>query len=128
MTAQGRAGEAGLALIEVLVALGVIAIGLGALFQVVGDGAARARQGADRQAALVVARSQWEAAGLATPLDGRPVVGLDGPLAWTVDSQPYGDGAASEAGTLWLVTVSVRARSGGVPLAQVKGLRLVPAS
>ncbi len=126
MRRDPRASMAGLGLMEVLIALAVVAIGLGALFGVVGDGTLRARQGADRQAALVVARSQLAAAGLAYPLDGRTVNGMAGPLAYTVESRPYGDDAVSEAGNLWLVTVTVRPRAGGVPLATLRSLRLAP--
>ncbi|WP_233559940.1 type II secretion system protein [Oleomonas cavernae] len=121
-----RHGQAGMGLMEVLVALGIVGAGLGVLFNVVGDSALRARHGADKQAALVVARSQIAAAGIAYPLDGRVVNGLAGPLAYSIESRPYGDDAASEAGTLWLVTVSVRARAGGPALAELRSLRLAP--
>lgn len=117
-------GQRGVGLMEVLVALVVVSIGLGTLFGVVGDGTARARQGADRQAALVIARSQLEAAGVAYQLDGRTVSGLAGPLVYSVESRPFGNDTVSEAGTLWLVTVSVAPRAGGAPLAVLRSLRL----
>lgn len=115
----------GFGLVEAMVALAVVGLALATLFSVIGDGAWRAGRQADKQAALVVARSQLTAAGLAYPLDGRPVRGVAGPLAYTIESRPYGDGA-SQTGRLWLVTVSVRARAGGAALAVLRSLRLAP--
>lgn len=129
MTAQrrGRRGQGGFALVEVLVALGVLGLGLGLLFGVVGDNALRSRIQGDRQAALLVARSQLEAAGTAYALDGREVSGVSGPLAYAVRSRPYETAAPSTAGQLWLVTVSVWPRAGGSVIAELRSLRLGPA-
>ncbi|MDD3445553.1 MAG: prepilin-type N-terminal cleavage/methylation domain-containing protein [Zavarzinia sp.] len=116
----------GLALIEVLVALAIVAMGLGALFSVVGDGSLRARTVADRQAALVLAQSELAAAGRDHPLGGAPVTGRAGPLSYTVESRRYGAPGQSLAGDLWFVTVSVRAGQGQPPLVVLGSLRLDP--
>ena len=121
-----RDGQRGFGLVEVLVALGVLGLGLGLLFGIVGDTALRSRIGGDRQSALLVARSQLDGAGIAYALDGREVGGVSGPLAYAVRSRPYETAAASTAGQLWLVTVSVWPRAGGPVIAELRSLRLVP--
>lgn len=119
-----KARQRGLALIEVMVALAIVALGLGTMFAVLGDGSLRAREQGDRQAALVVAQSQLEAAGRAYPLGGAPVTGHDGPLTYRVESRPYGAKGQSLAGDLWFVTVSVRRAGDEIPLVTLGSLRL----
>jgi len=123
---RGAATDAGSAFIEVLIALAITALALSVLFDVVGDGAARARQAESKRAALVVAQSQLAAAGIAYPLDGGPVSGIEGPFSWWIDAVPYGRGASS-AGRLWRVTVLVSLQNGGPTLVQLRSLRLAPA-
>ncbi|MCF4164787.1 type II secretion system GspH family protein [Zavarzinia compransoris] len=120
------ARQRGAALIEVLVALAIVALGLGTLFAVVGDGSLRAREQGDRQAALVVAQSQIEAAGRAYPLGGAPVTGRAGPLVYRIESRPYGAKGQSLAGDLWFVTVSVRRDGVTTPLVVLGSIRLDP--
>lgn len=124
---SARDGQRGFGMVEVLVALGVLGLGLGLLFGVVGDSALRSRIGGDRQAALLVAQAQMAAAGTLFALDGREVGGVSGPLAYAVRSRPYGATGASGAGQLWLVTVSVWPRAGGPVITELRSLRLAPA-
>ncbi len=117
--------DGGSALIEVLVALVIVMLSLGVLFEVVGDGAVRAHQVESKRAALVVAQSELAAAGIAYPLDAGPVNGVEGPYSWWIDAAPYGRGN-SGAGRLWRVTVQVGLQSGGPVLVQLRSLRLAP--
>lgn len=117
--------ETGNAFLEVLIALAITGLVLGALFDVLGDGAARARLAETKRAALVVAQSELAAAGTAYPLDDGPVNGVEGPFAWWIDATPYGPGP-SEAGRLWAVSVQVSLQSGGPVVVQLRSLRLVP--
>ncbi len=116
--------QAGTGLVEVLVALALVAGGLALLFGSGGDGALRQRRANDVQAALLVAESRL-AAGIATPLAPGRVDGREGPLVYSVTTSPYGAAEGSTAGRLWLVTVSV-GRPGGKPLASLRSLRLGP--
>jgi hypothetical protein len=50
-----------------------------------------------------------------------------GQMVWRVDVTPYSQGDdVSDAGDLWQVAVSVRPRSGGANLVELKSLRLAP--
>ncbi|MFA5123500.1 hypothetical protein [Zavarzinia sp.] len=118
------ASQAGAGLVEVLVALALVAGGLALLFGTGGDGALRQRRANDVQAALLVAESRL-AAGVAGPLAAGRVDGREGPLVYSVTTAPYGVAQGSAAGRLWLVTVSV-GRPGGTPLASLRSLRLGP--
>jgi type II secretory pathway pseudopilin PulG len=116
--------DAGSAFIEILVALAITALCVAVLFDVVGDGAMRARQAESKRAALVVAQSQLAAAGIAYPLNAGPLSGTEGPYVWWLDALPAGGG--SSAGRLWRVTVQVGLQSGGPMLVQLRSLRLAP--
>jgi type II secretory pathway pseudopilin PulG len=119
------AQDSGSALIEVLVGLAIVALSLGVLFEVVGNGAVRAHQAENKRAALVLAQSELAAAGFAYPLNGGPVNGVEGPYSWWIDAAPYGRDK-SNAGQLWRVTVQVGLQSGGPILVQLRSLRLAP--
>jgi type II secretory pathway pseudopilin PulG len=118
--------DSGNAFLEILVALIIIAAALGVLFEVIADGAVRARQAEAKRSALVVAQSELAAAGIAYPLDGGPVNGVEGPFTWWVDFAPYGR-STSGAGRLWAVRVQVSLSSGGPVLVDMRSLRLASA-
>lgn len=122
---QSPARDEGSALIEVLVGLAIVALSLGGLFEVVGSGAVRAHQAENKRAALVVAQSELAAAGIAYPLDGGPVNGVEGPYSWWISAARDGRDN-SDAGQLWRVTVQVGLQSGGPVLVQLRSLRLAP--
>ncbi|GAA0528301.1 type II secretory pathway pseudopilin PulG [Rhizomicrobium palustre] len=119
----GAASEHGLALVEVLVALLIITLCLTALFQVVADSAVRARRSETIRAAGLVARSQITSAGIAYPLQNN-LQGVEGPFVWAISAKPISSSGQSDAGVLWRVQVSVRLRSGGPVLVQLRSLRL----
>ncbi|MEJ1970187.1 MAG: prepilin-type N-terminal cleavage/methylation domain-containing protein [Rhizomicrobium sp.] len=118
----------GFALIDVLVALAILAVSLTALFRVIADSAARTRDAEAHRAAELIAQSELAAAGIAYKLNEGPVTGAEGPFAWWMEASPYGGNAESSAGTLWFVTVGVQLRTGGSPLVVLRSLRLAHAS
>ena len=119
-----RADE-GSVLVETLVALACVSLVLGAVFALIGHAAARRAAVADRRTALLVARSELDAAGLTIPLRGDAITGQAAGLTWQVSSVPApGEGVvANTAGPLSMVTVTVRANRSGPLLARLSGLR-----
>jgi len=120
--------EGGFALVEALVALAVLALSLTCLLRVTADYARLSRLAETHRAAELVAQSELAAAGLLYPLDGGTVTGVVGPFIWRVQSAPYGDGAESAAGRLWLVSAGVRRREGGPDIVVLRSVRLAPAA
>ncbi len=120
--------ERGFALIEILVALAILAMSLTAFFHVVTGSANRTRLAETRRAAELVAQSELAAAGTAYSLNNGPVTGVEGPFAWWMEAAPYGGDAQSNAGVLWAVDVGVRLRSGGPVIVLLRSLRLAPAA
>ena len=121
--------EEGAVLAETLVALACVSLVLGAVFALIGHAAARRAAVIERGAALLVARSELDAAGVTIPLRGGPITGLNAGLTWQVSSVPApGEGViANSAGPLSMVTVTVRAGRGGPLLARLSSLRFVGA-
>lgn len=117
--------EDGFALIEVLVALAILALSLTTLFEVITGNAQRMRLVETRRAAELVARSELAGAGIAYPIGRGSVSGVEGPFSWWIQAAPYGDGQPSNAGSLWSVGVGVRLRSGGPAIVSIRSLRLV---
>lgn len=122
-----KASEEGFALIEALVALGILALSLTVLFRITTDYVRRSRAAETSRAAELVAQSQLSAAGVLFPLDGREASGIEGPFFWRVDSTPYGGDIKSTAGRLWLVSAGVRRREGGPDILVLRSVRLAPA-
>jgi len=119
--------EEGSVLLETLVALACVSLVLGAVFALIGHAAARRAAVTDRRAALLVARSELDAAGVTIPLRGDAITGQTAGLTWQVSSVPApGESAvANSAGPLSMVTVTVRAGRGGPLLARLSSLRFV---
>jgi hypothetical protein len=110
-----------------MVAAAIVAMGLGATFQAIGDAARRNRDVESHRAALLVAQSELAAVGSEYPLHPGEAVGGAGDFAWRIEVSPYSDGVPdSAAGGLWRVSVSVRARTGGPYLVTLQTLRLGP--
>ncbi len=121
-------GDEGSVFIEALVATAIVAMVLGATFQIAGDSAARRRGLEARRDALLTAQSELAAVGSEIPLSPGTVAGTDGERAWQVDMQPCGGGNGGTAGRLYCVEVSVRAQQGGAPLVSLSTRRLAPRS
>lgn len=120
------ARDDGSILIEALVATAIVAMILLATFQVSADSAARRRTLEARRYALMTARSQLAAVGFATPLAAGTTEGADDDQAWRIEIEPCGQGAASTAGRLYCIAVSVRPLQGGPSLVTLTSRRLAP--
>ena len=130
-TAQRRraARDRGSVFIESMVAAAIVAMGLAATFQAIGDSARRDRDAEAHRAALLVAQSELAAVGSEYPLHPGETAGGDGDFVWRIEVSPYSDGVASSAaGGLWRVSVAIRPRSGGPDLVTLQTLRLGPHS
>ncbi|WP_096704325.1 hypothetical protein [Magnetospirillum sp. 15-1] len=123
-----RRRQAGFAVLDAMVAVAVVAGTLGAMLDVLADGAGRSRMTEARRLGLLVAQSRLAAVGTEVPLRAGAVSGVDGDFAWSVGIGPYRVGAArSDAGDLLLVTVLVRPRTGWGKTVELRSLRLAPA-
>ena len=106
--------EGGFSLIEVLVALTILGLVLGTLFQVFSGGLRNVAAAERYVRAAVIADSKLAAVGREIPLEpGRESGGRQGEYAWAVAITPYqatGDATKAEnaAVQLYRVTVSVR--------------------
>jgi general secretion pathway protein I len=82
----------GFSLLEVLVAFTILAMLLGALFQVFSSGLRAARSGDQYTRATVIAQSRLAELGVAQPLrEGVSSGNDDGPYHWRVTVSPYLD-------------------------------------
>jgi len=124
------AGERGFTLIEVLVALTILAVSLTVLFGIFGHALARNQESQSRMAARTLAASLLAQAESAPSLSVGAVTGRTAPdLAWRIDVRPYGTdedlqawpGQAAEISA----TVAWGARGPGQTLT-LSTLRLLP--
>ena len=112
---------------EAMVALAVVAVAVGLLFAVLGDGLGRSRATAAARLALLLAQSRLAAVGTEIPVRAGTVAGNEGAFVWHVDISPYRTGAArSPVGDLFLVEVTVRPRTASGGAVQLRSLRLAP--
>ena len=109
----------GFSLLEVMVAFTILAMLLGALFQVFSGGMHAARSGDRYTRATVIAQSQLAALGVEYPLGEGIVSGtVDDDYHWRVTVAPYGDDELPAASVLLeplLVNVEVFWEEGGTP-------------
>ena len=119
--------DAGSVFIESMVAAAIVALALAAMYHAISDGAMRNRKLDRKETALLIAQSELSAVGSAIPLASGMTGGTDGDYAWRVDIAPY-DADASDTGTLWQVTVSVRALDGGNDLVSLTSLKVASGS
>jgi hypothetical protein len=116
--------DAGSAFVETILAAAIVAMALGGMYQVIGDGAARSRGVEARRAALLIAESELAAVGAEIPLQPGQAAGLAGDMIWRVDISPYSAGGDTTVGALLKVAVSVAPRAGGPSLVTLQSLRL----
>jgi hypothetical protein len=121
--------DSGSVFIESMVAAAIVALSLAAMYRVIEDGAMRDRAVNAKQNALLIAQSELAAVGSAIPLAQGMTGGTEGPYAWRVDISPSdAESAASSAGQLWEVTVSVRLLDRGNAIVTLNSLALAPGS
>lgn len=116
-------------MIEAMVAAAIVALMLAALYRGIADSAHREVLLAQKRGALLIAQSELAAVGAVVPLSRGVSGGVDGGYIWRIDVEPYAASqGAGNAGTLWNVTVSVRAKGGSVNLVTLRSLALGAAS
>jgi type II secretory pathway pseudopilin PulG len=122
-------GDAGAVFVESMIAAAIVAMALGATFQVIVDSAGRERAAAARLTALQIAQSEMANVGAEIPLAPGQTAGVAGAMIWQVDITPFSEGDdVSDAGSLWHVAVTVRPRAAGRNLVELTSLRLAPAA
>ena len=114
-----RRASRGFSLLEVMVAFTILAMLLGALFQVFSGGMHAARSGDRHTRATVIAQSHIAALGIEYPLvEGVTSGTVDDDYHWRVSIAPYTDDQLPAAGALLqplLVNVEVFWEEGGTP-------------
>lgn len=119
--------DAGTLMVETLIAAGIVAVMLAAMYTSMADSADRQRKVAMRRQALMVARSELALVGAEVPAIPGRTTGLSGNYVWQIDVANYGgDLNASQAGPLGLVTITVGRKGERGPLATIRTLRLMP--
>ncbi len=116
-----RLDERGFALVEALVALAIIAVMSGLFFQTL-SGSVQASRGIEaRRLAVLIAQSQLAAAeaGAIRSADEGDSVGMH----WTVEIEPWGQGARSGSLALDRIVVSVVAPGSSRPAMTLESLR-----
>jgi len=89
--ASDRHSERGFTLLELLVALGVLAISLTTLLAIFSQGLARTSDAQRRMEARLLAETLLAGAGIEAPLEiGSSIGETEAGLAWTVAVEPYG--------------------------------------
>jgi general secretion pathway protein I len=112
MKANRVKSSRGFTLLEVLVALVILSISLGVLFEVFSAGLRGRRTAKEYEQATLLAESKLDAVGIEQPLlEGSSSGQFDNQFQWRVDVLPYHEQGRNEAGDLlWrplLLTVTV---------------------
>ena len=81
--------EQGFSLLEVLVAMAVLALSLGVLYQAMGNGLRNLGNAGDWGRAMILAESQLNEAAARRPLQAGRESGRQGPFRWTVEVSQY---------------------------------------
>lgn len=114
--------SAGFLMVEALIALAIVAIMAGVVFETVWQmGGAAARSG-DQRAALLLARSVLAASTVDSPVAPIAARGRDGALSWAVSIQNW-NGENDGGLTLREVRVTITDARSGVVLARLDGMK-----
>jgi type II secretory pathway pseudopilin PulG len=114
-------------LVEAIIAAGIVAVMMAALYTSIAGSAARQQMLSDRRLALMVARSAMATVGEETPATVGTTTGVNGDYGWRIDISPYGgDLTPSAAGPLGVITVQVFKGGQGRSLATLRTLRVMP--
>jgi general secretion pathway protein I len=128
MSDVAQENEAGFTLIEVLVALAILAISLAALMSVLATGLDRQRQVRDETTALSLARSLMAQADSATSLPGGGTHGaFPNGFTWARHVAPYGSATDAQAwgANAKEITITVSWANGA---RQISSLRVMPSA
>jgi general secretion pathway protein I len=125
-----RASEAGFTLLEVIVALAILAVSLGVLFPTFSDAVQRAGQSESIAEARLLAQSILVQVGNEIPVKAGEAAGDDASgLHWRLRQKPYGDSADRARWLAPVMEVSVEVSWGaGLPVRSISlsTLRLAP--
>lgn len=114
--------DAGFLMVEALIALAIVALMAGMVFETVWQMGQTAARGGEQRAAILLARSVLSAASVDTPAPAIPSSGRDGDMVWTIATDAYGEGEGGKP--LRAVHVAVRAAEGGAVLATLDSLKV----
>lgn len=102
-----HAGMRGMTLLELLVALAIMAISVTLIYRAVAGSAKGVAQVELSQGAALLADSLLDAYGMVDPM-GLQASGQDGPYAWQVSAAPYAQaGLPENAVALYLVRITI---------------------
>lgn len=118
-----RAADDGSVLIDALVAVGVLTVTLVLAGEAVGDSAKRTRLAESHRLAALEAASRMAEVGADISAAPGQSQGVDGPLVWSIDISPSGEGAATDGTRLLDVKVVVTDQAGH-PLSSLHSLRV----
>lgn len=104
---RGHSGERGMTLLELLVALAIMAVSVTMIYRAVAGSARGVGQLELSQGAALLADSLLDAYGMVEPA-GLQASGRDGPYAWQIASTPYPRGGLPEnAVALQMVRITI---------------------
>ncbi|MCH7629305.1 MAG: type II secretion system protein [Proteobacteria bacterium] len=118
------ASDAGFLMVEALIALAIVALMAGVVFETVWQMGQTAARGGQQREAILLARSIMAAASVDTPAPAIAPSGRDGAMTWTIASNAYGEGGAGRP--LRELHVVVRDADAGVVLARLDSLKVGP--
>lgn len=128
-TVRSGSGESGFTLIEVLVALTILSISLGALLVIFTEGLNRARETSNESAARALAQSLLVQTNTAANPTFGSSAGVSNGLVWRVQIMPYGsaqDRAAWQETAAEIVATVSWHGNGGMRRISLSTLRLLP--
>lgn len=110
-----RGAQRGLSLLELLVALSIMALAIGVLYRVLGSSVRNVGMLQDQQKAVLLAQSLLAARDAIAP-DGWSESGTTAGYVWQVRSQPYGSSATQPGATpLHSIAIEIHWVDGGQP-------------
>jgi type II secretory pathway pseudopilin PulG len=114
--------DSGSALVEALVAAAIVMLMLGGTYTALSGARDRARIGADKSMALLVAQSALSTVGTTIPAESGRTTGIEGPFRWVVQVEPY-DNTDLQV-PMFSVTASVGRESEKTALVTLHTLRI----